>query len=392
MPQQFNPAPLFPNPPTAPAQITNQRTWAPVDHSGVSYDLTKLATMPPSLYETDGYKERVGENGWEVERVYLCDWSDLAAAMQWLYGYSTLPDQDAANQGEQRVLNAGGGAGGAAAPTGFIARVIPAQDPYRPYLYCDHVELVEGMGVWVQDPGLNVRVLQGGGGAQFQRLPGMVYAEAQGLGTPGAQYSDGIAKLRATFRQRSYIVQSDADAQGNGVGELGRYVERQAHYAIQGIPLSKVALSGQQLKFTEAPFAGQAIPEPGILVNPTASFHYIWHDVPFYPSDALGACQGGVNAADFDGTAGWPSFGAETLLCQAPEISWKRNICGNVAFTIKWVLDFRPQGWNAFPASDGGFYTATFGGGAPAPDGSNLVYKLVDFGKLFQVPAAAAWL
>lgn len=421
-----------------PVAIAGQTSWQPADYSGVAYDYTKLSTMPSSLYETDGYRERLGENGWEVERVWRCNWSDLAAAMQWFYGYSFMTNQRSLNSqlpspnGEPAPPQ-GGNAGGA----GSLSRVIPAQDVYRPYLYADHVELLEGAGAFVQDPGLFLKDINGGyidlagapvgGGAVLraggaaplvgvgpqpgarlvanapppapiidpegrQPLPGMIYAELSGPGPIGqgvaGNFSDGVATLRVTYRQRPYVVRNDQQNAANPQGELGRYVEREPKYAIQGIPLYSIAKQGQLY------FVGTTtpVPEAGVMLVPTVSWRYTHWDLPYYPSAAIAACVGCINRETFDGVAGFPAFDPGTLLCQAPEISWRRNACGQVAFRVTWILDHRSPGWNYFPQATGGFALATFGGGQPAANGSNLVFTPADFSQLFQVGEAFAFL
>ncbi len=516
--------------PLAPIpQIQGQQTWDPADYSGVAFDWTKLRFMPSSLYETgENYREQCGEHGWEVQRTFLCNWSDVADAIQWFYGYSFLIEQQQVNSleciGPDGLLPDGSQPQDPPADDtpvqGHMSRVIPAQDWYRPYLYADHVELVEGIGVPLQDPGLflenilgedltNVPVLTGsvptvgvgppptgtsnvyhwegllavfndaglganqftvfaqvdwgdgtngpgivqyegvpgsfavsgqhdfktagpwnatvtitgpppksvtltqkvqvggqpnrmlGGGINLpdpkgrHRLPGLVFAECRGPtpmpldGTLSGEFLDGVAKLRVTYRPKPYIVRNDAQNAAWESGELGRYVERRPTYAIQGVGLGNVSRSGpNQLKFVaSAPpgVAGQLIPEAGILIVPTAAWSYIWYDVPFYPSQAISNCMGRVNAATFDGIAGFPAFPAGTLLCQAPDIQQGRNACGSPSFTIYWKLDYREQGWNVFPAGDGKFWPATWGGGDPLPDGSNLVFKSADFNQLFAV-------
>lgn len=487
--------------PVAPgAQIKGQSSWAPFDTSGVAFDFTKLDAMPASLYETEGYKERLSEeHGWEVQRVFRCNWSDLAQVMQWLLGYSFMGNQRGLNTalpGPNGLPVLSGLPAGAA---GALSRVIPAQDWYRPYLYCDQVELISCEGVPLQDPGLYLADISGkliGGStlstgpapdpadgvgpgpdqgpfeanvtstfvnqpqefllamsAQIDwgddtqsagtvaygqdpgtyvvtgthnyaqageytvavtidspdfsavqtesvtvgpdglaklpdgavRLPGLVFAEQRETGV----FLDGVATLRATYRPRPYIVRNDAQNNAYGQGEIGRYVERIPRYAIQGMPLANIALKGG-LKLIQSQIL---VPEAGVMLVPTASWIYRWRDVPFYPREAILNCVGKVNSAEFDGIAGWPPFPAQNLLCQAPEIRMKRNACGQPAFDIDWILDYRPSltkdgdalGWNAYPNATGDFEIGTFGGGAPAADGSNLVFKPTDFGQLFAV-------
>ena len=348
--------------PLAPIkEIHGQISWRPADNSGVVYDATKIASMPATLAECDGYRERLSDNdGWIVERSYQCQWSDVAAAMQWLRGYS-------------RASPGGGG----------ISRITPAQDPYRPYLYCTDAQLVEPEGAPLQDPGTTFSVTEintetGEEEEATNYIPATVWAEKQ-----GNVFSDGMAKLKATFRTVPYVVRSDlqmansADAQFQG--ELCRYVERVPRYAIQGIPLASIAKASQLY------FVGTTtlVPEAGVLLMPTQSWRYTWHDVPFYPSTAIESAVGRINKDPFDGVAGWPLFPAGTLLCQAPEIIMKRNASGAAAFDVTWILDYRPQGWNYFPTGAAGFALATFGGLPPAPDGSNLVFKPAPFGILF---------
>jgi hypothetical protein len=118
-------------PPIAPAPvIRGQTSWQPFDCSGVAFDYTKLASMPPSLYECEGYREHMDEHGWEVERIWRCNWSDLAAAMQWFYGYSFMSNQQQLNT----ALPSPNGLpklpqGGNRGDSGQLSRVIPAQDP-----------------------------------------------------------------------------------------------------------------------------------------------------------------------------------------------------------------------------------------------------------------------
>lgn len=331
--------------------IEDQVTWRPVDNSGIVFDPTKLLNKPESLWECDGYREHLSDDeGWVVERSYECNWSDVANAMQWLRGYSR------------------------ASLTG-IARVTPAQDPYRPWLYCMRCELIEPQGVPLQDPDMPL-------------APATVWAEMAGMQhglMGGGKFNDGKAKLRATFRGVPYVMRSDAQQSLSLQTEIARYVERVPRYAIQGIPLANVGTGKNGQLF----FVGTKtlVPEAGVLLMPTASWIYRWHDVPFYPTKAIGACMGQVNSDSFDGVSGWPLFPPGTLLCQAPEIHMQRNAAGQAAFNIDWILDFRPQGWNFFPAADGQFKPATFGGGPPALDGSNLVFKPAKFSQLFQAGA-----
>lgn len=421
--------PLF-----TPPQITGQQTWKPFDTSGVWYDWTKLQTWPDSLEECEGYRERDDtENGLEVERVFLCNWSELASVVQWALGYSYLAEQTQLNtrildpngNPGQRILKGGGGP--PPLPQQGLRRVTPLQDPYRPYLYASRYELLETAGAWTQDPGLYLTDPLGnqldqsgnllGLNAQPVRIPAIVFAEVSGIGQPGpaqlqgggappppgqeppppppsGTWSEGKARFKLAFRQRDYIVMTDAQAAGYDQGELVRYVERRPHYAIQGLPLANIAKAGpKQLKFAEGPqgVLGAPIPEAGIMLLPTASYEYTWHELPFWPTAAITACQGKVNADWFDGVQGWPKFPPQTLLCQAPDISMRRTRCGQFGFRAKYILDFRPDGWNKFPDGTGVMRLATFGGDPAAADGSNLVFKPADFGKLFQIAGASPW-
>lgn len=532
---------MVPVPPVA--NILGNVLWKPFDVSGISLDWGKLESAPKSLVE-DGeqYREILSENGWEVQRTYLCNWSDVPLAMQYFYGYSFAENQFAQDLlcptwngllPDGSNFDAGAVKLGA---SGLLYRVIPAQDPYRPYLYADHVECLGGVGVPLQDPNLfltnilgqpldqagiplkpgqppsvptvppaypavgvgpppsgpyqgffhfegliaifndvrlgdeltlnevtatiqwndgqiptesagdvaylgqvgqfavsgvrdfktpgpwNVTVIITRGKVEDQvtvpinptlertlggavtlpdplgrtRLPGLVFAENRGPtptpldGTLSGSWSDGVAKLRVTYRQRPYVIRNDLQNAVWQQGELGRYVERQPRYAIQGVPLYNVSKSGQQLIFTAAAppgIAGQVVPEAGMMLMPTASWIYRWHDVPFYPDVAIATIVGRVNSDEFDGIAVFPSFPPGTLLCQAPEIKMRRNACGQPSFDVSYILDYRPDGWNNFPAASSDptkrFFPATWGGGAPAADGSNLVFKPTPFINLF---------
>ena len=411
--------------------IAGQQTWSPLDVSGVVYDPAKIATMPPSLAETEGYRENnTAEHGWEIERHFQCQWSHVALAMQWFLGgsYLTLEQQGQAGppqgviQPDATIINnqnpPPGGGTIINTPANYISRVTPAQDPYRPALYAVSCELLEGKGAVLPDPGLflvdadGVAVLPPGAnlpdGQPGFILPGLVYAEQvagpnpmpeefKGV-VPYGSFSDGMAHLRVKYRSLPYSVYNDKDTRDAGKGELLRYVEREPDFAIQGLPLNSVKGTGSLLTFYEGPagIKGVQVPEAGVLLMPTASWRYVWHDVPFFPRTAILNCMGRVNAAPFDGVAGWPTFAPGTLLCQAPRIRRRRNMFLGTTFDIEWRLDERsPAGWNLFPAGDGNFYGASWGGAAPDASGSNLVFKEVDFNDpaigLFHVEPANVW-
>jgi hypothetical protein len=205
-------------------------------------------------------------------------------------------------------------------------------------------------------------------------------------GTVSGTFFDGAARLRVTYRSKNYVIRNDIQNTAWGQGEIGRYVERKPNYAIQGIVIPATSTNMLFIVGTTTP-----IGQGGIRLMPVASWDYIWHDVPFYPSTAIEAIVGTTNSDTFDGIAGFPEFPPGTLLCQAPDIEMRRNACGQMAFRVRWRLDYRPQGWNTFPAyfnNKFGLYEATFGGGVPAADGSNLVYQPFPFAGLFALQSA----
>jgi hypothetical protein len=278
-------------------------------------------------------------------------------------------------------------------------------------MFASECELVEGRGAWVEDPAAYVRGADGNplfdNNNAPRRTGAIAYVDNNRMGVAGTNppvagfgdlgdpvdpsytYDDGVAILRVTFRPRNYSILSD-ESRGNANdaaarpfnSELVRWVERAQDYGLEGIPMSKW---GANLKFAEGPagVVSANVQEAGVKQNPITTLHYIWHEVPDPPHDAYLATVGRVNNAPFDGCNGAPLYAEETLICQPWKLDRKCGPSGRVTWVIHYRLQHRPQGWNKFPAANGNFYFATFGGFA----GGEKVYKSADFGKLF-IPGA----
>lgn len=397
--------PIFAEGPTPPdvAQVNGLRvdawpigngwqTWQPVDKSQVVQDFQKWASMPTGLEEIEGYQARLDGNGDEEVRYWQCPWSQVAAAKQWFYGYSYIQTDS--------VLNTGGNA----QPTYHIRRVIPAQDPYRPWLYCETCEVVQGKGAWVIDPENYIRdiggnyldqdgnilgQLQPDPDAAFHNviMPAKVYVDQVGQ----ENFEDGWAVLRVRYRPRPYPVRNDTQAEAHPLTERSRFVSVRREYAIQSLPLYRITVAGgaaQKLLFTAGDFVGKQVPEPGVLLMPTQRLIVTLHDWPLDPDPAIQAAMGKLNIGDFQPAPGWPVYPSGTLLLSAPTARIVgRNGCGAVSYTIELPMDFRQQGWNAFPDPLGNFNLATFGGGPGDPT----VFHYGSFEDLFKPGPPTVW-
>ncbi len=374
--------------------------WRCKNDSEYQLDQAKQRARPVWLEETDGYRDRATATDDQVTRHYRCPWSRRIEARQWLLGYSgsiLVPDPGPV-----------GGVGPPVGDTGKLGREIPAQDPERPWLFCSEAEVMRGEGAWVEspdvlvlgedgeeliDPDTRVRPWrapaiayvandQGGdvGHKQLIELPGRVIVEQ--TTPPSERFSDGRALIRATYRPRDYTILSDEDLDRTGRDELRRHVTRQIDYGLEAIPLARLAQNGTVLKFAEGKYKDNVIPEAGVQQAPIATLHYTWQEVPDPPHAAFTACLGRVNADPFDGFGGAPVYPAETLLCMPWKLDRKCGPTGRVSWQIHYRLSYRPQKWNRFPAADGNFYLATWGGLVTG----DRAYKTADFGALFRAP------
>lgn len=387
--------------------------------SEYTLDRAKLLDRPQDLEEIDGFRERSAR---ETTRYYTIPWSQRIAAEEWLLGYShteLIPGvQPKIADLQGAIWDAIAGFDSTpdlAAPVARLRRVIPAQDPERPWLFAEECDLVEGRGAWVESPFVVPRDAEGvllldnsgeplsapaihyvandrHGYAKFvQKVedtevaigddgePEEVEVETENTLGPSREFGDGVAVLRVVFRPRDYSVLSDERLEDLGGGELRRYVRRYEDAGLEALPMARLAAAGLVLKFAEGQYASQAVPEAGVQQYPLATLTYEWVDCPDPPRAAYDSCLGKVNSENFDGFRGFPVFPPETLLCLPWKTQEKVTATGRICWSVKYRFCFRPQRWNRFPAGDGRFYKATFGGGA---DGET-VYKKADFNTLF---------
>lgn len=398
--------------------ILDAQGWAGlrVTDSGYEYDLDKLDRMPSGWAEMDGYRDRWNHTDSQIMRMYIGPWSSRRQFRQWALGWvETVRRANLPNAEEARLI----ALHNVILPEGALGnhwglrRELPAQDPEHPWLFASECETVKGEGAWIDsttnealraDGRLHLVNVVGPDGPQLGQtriIPAIHYVDnslrggiGRGVGIPGGgdlgigttlynrseEFKDGRCVMRVTFRARPYAVLSDERMGELARGELGRYVERTEDFNLEAIPLNRLAAAN--LRFAEGAFANNAIPEAGVMQLPSALLTYTWHDVTDPPRAAYSRVCGKINDADFDGLHGAPVYPAQTLLC----LAWKvqRNPAGptgRVTHTIRYRFAFRPQKWNRFPAADGNFYLATFGGGA----NGETVYKTADYGDLFTV-------
>jgi hypothetical protein len=401
----------------------------PLNQSTYDYDLTKLHDAPVGLEEIDGYRTNYKTSDHSVTRYYQIPWGECYHFEQWVLGYSyteiVASPGDPTQQAFLRdVTNWFGNVLGVTptpAPVEFktykLRRVLPLQDPVRYWLFASSCELIENDGAWVEDPENfnlyphnNNPVINPITG-KTDRISAIRYVSNDQGGTVGQKsnpgpedvFSEGMAKYRVTFTPRLYEVRSDDDlaslSPGTAQTELNRFVTRKEQFAIEAVPLAKIA-AGQgdfttlpPLQFITTTWKAKngisaTIPEAGVRQLPTAQLTYIWHDVPDLPRTGFAQCVGRVNKADFDGVGGAPIYPAGTLLCQPWTTERSVNVCGRPTHQITYRFLFRPQGWNFFLAADGNFYEASFGGLV----GAKQVYDSADFSLLFQVPPPVTYL
>lgn len=387
----------------------------PRNDSEYTLNGAKFQARPDALEEIDGYRENFRGEDHYVTRCYQFPWSARGACLEWLLGYSTssldqslIANDPATAASVQTWLDWISQA--PPDPTivlppaaGWkLSRVIPAQDPDRPWLFASEWELLQGIGAWTDDRAgnringpdgiqvfINDEPLTAGGITYFENPP-----DADNV------VEEGMAKIRVTYRPRPYAVLDDAQMVARGKGELGRYLIRQEQYNVEALPLARLAATGKApLSYCNPPnglaadgsddpgdLAGVAIPEAGIQLLPTSMLNYTWVDVPERPLTAYSLCVGKINADPFDGVGGSPTYPAQTLLCQPWQTKRTISPTGRVNWQITFKFLFHPQGWNRFPTSQGKFLYATFsskkGGDPTAPT----VYRTANFNSLFQVP------
>ena len=413
-----------------PINITDAEAIDPVNHSEYTLDLAKMRQQPKGVEEFDGIRERRSAQDGTVSCMFLVPWSVRRAFREWALGYSyseISPGINAARIAQYAAYTfAISGDNESAVQyrnVVLLHRVIPAQDPEEPSLFCSDCELIEGRGAVVRDPTNFVLDDEGKietdargpyreGGIEagvdgFLTADAIAYVDnglAGGISLtervnnslvptpPSGEYRDGRAIYRLTYRPRNYSVINDNNVpEGN---ELARYVIREEEFGLEAIPLQRLANNAiANLKFVDAApvpanLRNQMIPEAGAKQLPTAVLNYTWVDVPDRPFASYTRTLGKVNIADFDGFNGAPKFPAGTLLCQPWRTRRTLSVTGKVTWQIQYRFSVRPQGWNNFLAYDGNFYKATFGGAANGPT----VYQQIDFAGLFCVPPPVKYL
>jgi hypothetical protein len=408
---QWEPDQVFP----VPINVVNG-AYAPLlpgtNVSHIEHDVKKLNSRPPGWGECDGSgkEQEDDQNGLSVTRLYIGPWSQRVIFRAWLKGTNF---RNAATQ--------------------QINRTIPAQDPQYPFLYCTSAEIVAGYGAVGEDPNIQALTAFGSPVANpplkavmyFDNcLDGMTAYDADeeddeaNLVGPTGNAMDGKCTIRAVYRTLPYEVRTDDQVYRVGIGqpgyeELTRFVERSYNPAVEALPLAKIAAGGvrtgdasgllNQLIFVTGPWGfspnpapfgtiGSRVFEPGILLLKTMQISWIWRKVPDPPFLAMLALMGSVNQDGFDGAAaslpGYPLLGSQTLLMGQP--TWKRigrDATGAILYDVTVRATWRGPGWNTFPAPDGNFYFATFGGGANGPT----VYPVMDWGTIFTTSPAITW-
>jgi hypothetical protein len=305
-----------------------------------------------------------------------------------------------------------------------LARVIPMQHPEQGYehLYASDVELLEGMGAWVNNANVVQRDANGRPAldqfGQPQLIPMIAYVD-------GATGQDGYARYKVTYTPRMYTVLTDGDMQAiqGNKGELERYVERDMLEAVQALPIP-----AGSLVFNNHPLfpnivvpanqVNKPIPANGqFILLPTAELIYEAVEWPDIPAAALvgntnpaagpiTSCIGTVNSQPFDGARGcfnndgqgnftpWPAM---TLLCQPPKIVRYRTPRGRYCHRVRYSFLYRPTTWQTFPSgvansTDGSsqgqqFWPATYNvQGVPS-----LFFPMTDFNLLFVPPVPLSY-
>jgi hypothetical protein len=343
-----------------------------INQSSIGFRSAQLV-QGEGWYEVDGYKEHFRQDDIQAVRMFRVPWNQRADFINQFLGYSY-----------STALVAIGAGGGAVAPGG-IKRVLPAQHPERPYLYCDAVELVKGEGairnnaaVFVTDGNGNIVVDKQGNPTP---VPMIEYFDQSGAG-PGF----GLYAVRYTARD--YEIRPDEEIAGV---ELPRWVTRIPKISAQTLPLP-----GKGIAFLNGPYATDPptiISDPGQgIVVPIIDWEYTWYDVPDVPYAGIFDCVGKLNAFDFDGVrTGYPKLPNRTLLCMTPTFQRFRSPTGRVLWNIKYHFIQRTNStWQQFPAPDGHYYDVQrvlidgTANGIP-------VYGIADFDKLFIAPPPAEY-
>ncbi len=361
-------------------------------YSFIAHNTGKFALFPTNWEEIVGYREREDPQlGFETTRMYVGPWSERLIFRQWVMGVSYRTND------------------GTSVPQG-ISRTLPAQDPTYPQLYAVSCELIEASGAVVQDP--NNFAINSSNSAldPAQVLPCAAFVDNRYAGGCVAsnvsddqqvKFGDGKALMRVTYRSVPFEVRSNIEISFLAGGELGRFVERVYSPTVEALPLARLASTtldpSKALQFITADpvpaiYQGKIVPEPGVIMLPSAQITWIWHAVPSPPFAAMFGLLGKINSVGFDGSyaglTGYRACDPETLLFQQP--SWRRrgrDSGGDVLYDLQIRCLHRPQGWNQLPAPDGNVYPVTWGGD---PDGES-IYSTTDFNAIFEPQVPIRW-
>jgi len=412
-PQAANPPPpgwnadLLPDPGTGLVWAESQ------NRSGYARDgdfIAKWAQMPDGVefawHDPSAFKESWGEDQpGEAKLMFWVPWGQNAPFKDWVLGGA---GRDVSN--------------------GLLDRIIPVAHPSYPWLFASHAGIMANAGYMDFNPYVTDERPSG----QGKKTP------APGLfdGNP-AKTDWGKSLWEVTFRPRPYAVYSDdlmdgLGSNGKPLSEICRYVARTMTHAFQFLPIPQ-GNDTNSLRFIEGPKGigpqvtvsqSGAIATAGQLIDSSSmnkfmfegTAVYDWYLVPDLNTAVFAEIEGTTNNDVFDppfdavdattgqqvkigGALLYGGFPRGTLLCMAPNVTEKRDCAGKVLFDISFKFLYRPQGWNKFPASDGGFYEAGFNAGNPipvAPPGKlptftfnpapTPFYPYTDFDRLFEMP------
>lgn len=385
----------------------------PIHDSNIKLNAKKVDQFPTWAVEyAGGYRESWSEDGSanQTERTFVIPWTKRAEFRDYMIGYAWV---------EKSVLHNMVRIGA----DGFVKRVIPAQDPEYPYLYASKCELIEGAGKAVRGRFFTKREVDGtppapdvGFHAQFGGVPPKLLPEAR-RDEPDEKNSlrdkityvgdeenrpanepkvgEGKAVMRVVYTPRTYRIFDDDEVrlmmEQQGIHtslwryshEMVRWVTRTRTFSYQMLPLAALQASAKnKLTFTEGPYVGAVVPEPGVITVPVVTFLYEWI-TPGICNAAMNV-QGKVNQQIFDGFDGAPLFPRRTLLCQTPTVErLPPGPRGHAMYRITYRFDYKANTWWSFPAKDGQFYTATFGGEDPNLPLTRSIYAEATFGFLF---------
>lgn len=345
----------------------------------VEHRLEGFVPIPPG-WQPKSYRERFSRLESEARMVWCGPWSSRLLFRDSMLGVSR-------NIGDARK--------------GTLSRLTPQQHPEMPELVAVSCELVEAGATTALSNDSRPQFASGKFVPASLPLPMIAYV----ANPPPDVLDDGQCDYEVRYADPGFEVRSDFElaALARAVPdaaasiELNRWVTRESTYSLQGLPISKIV--GSTLQFTEGNYAGQVVPEAGVLPIWTQDLVYTWHEVTDVPEAAIAACIGKVNDRAFDvlgaDRVGHDPYPPGTLLCQTPTKKRHRLQNGRVAWTIVYHLLFRPEKHNSFPGPDGVMAAASIFGPPrpPLAQGPDLgpVFKSAPFDTLFAPGPVVRW-